>query len=160
LRHATRSRAGRFPALSVEEINDMTTATKPQFRTICRVGYGLHVDAMWNAGKNPDGSTSHYIYFQLVDGYDQQVRVGSIILTADHTGHVVTDEDGQDFPDLETAVRHHAKVYLKLDWRWADWQPFQPEHESKVNGELTVAAFTAHDIDFAVQMAAEEPEAA
>jgi hypothetical protein len=134
---------------------DITTiaATTPRFRTICRIGYWLHVDAMWTTRRDQWGLTSNYVHFNLVDAHGDCVRVGFNIITTDDTGFVVTDEDGEQFPDLETAIRHHAEELLKINWQWTTWQERSPAHRSRSTGETTEVAFSPGEIAFAVKLA-------
>jgi hypothetical protein len=62
-------------------------------------------------------------------------HVGFCILTADDTGFAVTNEDGEQFLDLETAVRHHAEELLKINWQWTTWPNSPPAHRSRSTGE-------------------------
>jgi hypothetical protein len=136
--------------------NDTVTAAAPQFRTICRIGYWLHVDAMWTTKRDQFGLTSNYVYFNLVDGYGNPGQIGFSIITTDDTGFVPTDEDGDQFPDLETAIRCHAERLLKLEWQWTDWQDRPPVHRSCRDGKATEVAFVPRDIAWAVELAAKD----
>lgn len=127
--------------------HDTTLATAaPQFRTICRIGYWLHVDAMWTAERDRHcGLTNNYIRFRLADGWGHSVPVGYSIITTDDTGLVI-DDDGEQFPDLETAIRHRAESSLKLEWQWTGWQDRPPLHPSAGDGKATEVAFSQRDI--------------
>jgi hypothetical protein len=135
-----------------------TTDATPRFRTICRIGYWLHVDAMWNAGPKDFGLTANYVYFNLVDGFGHAVHAGFSIITTDDAGAVVTDEDGESFADLETAIRCHAEELLKLEWQWTEWQDVPPRHRSAGDGKATEVAFTPQNIAYAVKLATREPD--
>jgi len=131
-------------------------AAAPQFRTLCRIGYWLHVDAMWTTRPKEFGLTDNYVHFRLVDGYGGTVNVGFSIITTDATGFVVTDEDGEDFPDLETAIRRHAEQLLKFEWQWTDWQDSPPAHRARAAGEAFEVAFSPEAIALAVKLASGE----
>jgi hypothetical protein len=132
-------------------MSDTITTTSPQFRTVCQIGFWLRVDAMWTTA-GAFGLISNNVNFHLVDGFKNTVQVGSRNFTTDDTGRVVSDEDGESFPDLESAIRHHAEALLKLEWQWTDWQDRPPVHPSAVNGAPTEVAFSQRDIAHAVKL--------
>jgi hypothetical protein len=96
-----------------------------RYSTLYRLGYWCSLEA--KCCTRPcaefDILIDHTVTFVLIDKYGDRCRLGYSIITGQTDRSDVFDEDGEEFPDLETAVRTHAAELMKvteLPGRWRD----------------------------------------
>ena len=108
----------------------MTSHT--QYCTLYRLGYWCSLDAECRSEPNEalDPLLSHKVTFALINKIGDSSYMGHSIITgyADRPG--VFDEDGETFPDIETAVRAHAARLMKVTEMPGRWTDRQPRHDT------------------------------
>jgi hypothetical protein len=109
------------------EEEEMTTidATQVRYSTLYRLGHWCSLEAECRTRPCPEWDVliKHEVRFVLIDKYGDRCQFGYSIITGQTDCYDVFDEDGEEFPDLETAVRTHAAELMKvteLPGRWRD----------------------------------------
>jgi hypothetical protein len=96
-----------------------------RYCTLYHLGYWCSLEAKCRTRPCPefDVLIDHKVTFVLINGFGERHQVGYSILTGQTDRVAVFDEDGETFPDLETAVRSHAADLMKvteMPGRWRD----------------------------------------
>jgi hypothetical protein len=92
----------------------MTDVAK-RYCTLYRIGHWGSLEAECETWLDQLGATNHSLTFRLINMFGERCFMGSAHIS-ETRGDVPTfsDEDGERFPDLETAVRAHATELVKV----------------------------------------------
>lgn len=85
------------------------------YYTLANIGYWCSLDACCETKLEEVGLEHtlvvHHVRYVMLNRFGERLDMGGRIFT--HQGLVaVYDEDGETFPDLEAAIRHHADDML------------------------------------------------
>ena len=98
---------------------------KTRYCTLDRLRYWCSLDAECRTEPCAefDHLIDHKVTFVLINQTGIRCEIGYSIITGQTDRRDVFDEDGETFPDLETAVRTHAAQLMKvteMQGRWTD----------------------------------------
>jgi hypothetical protein len=102
-----------------------------RYCTPFRIGYWASLDAECTTRTDEVGLLDHHVEFRLINKYGESFNLGLSIFgqPPDGDGYVF-DEDGEDFPSLEAAVRHQAEELVRLSAMPVRWVPHPPRHDT------------------------------
>jgi hypothetical protein len=72
----------------------------------------------------------HKVTFVLINQMGARCEIGYSIITGQTDRLTVFDEDGETFPDLETAVRSHAADLMKVTTMPGSWTDRPARHDT------------------------------
>jgi hypothetical protein len=105
---------------------------KIRYCTLCRLGYWCSLDAECRTGPCAEFNhlIDHKVTFVLINQMGARCEIGYSIITGQTDRLTVFDEDGETFPDLETAVRSHAADLMKVTTMPGSWTDRPARHDT------------------------------
>jgi hypothetical protein len=100
-------------------------AERVRYAILYRLGYWCSLEAECRTSPCAEFNAliDHHVTFVLINKFGDRCQLGFAIITGQTDRSEVFNEDGVDFPDLETAVQAHAADLMratKMPGRWRD----------------------------------------
>jgi hypothetical protein len=121
-------------------MNDFGPHISTTYCTLYRLGYWASLDAKVEFnGPDEIGLYTYNVYFVLIGKHGDGMDIGYAIITktVDDKPEVF-DENGETFPDVDAAIRHHAASLMQLT-PMPGWRTAKPtRHETWAGEEATI----------------------